>query len=253
MNTTKEDQLVTKRLAELALSSFHKDLPTYSDFLNLNETNLFHSMKNELPRIKYDLWGGYHSAERRVLCFYNEDSFQKPAYDISCIEIKPLNHKFSDALTHRDFLGAILNLGIDRSKIGDILIKDNIGYVFCKSHIADFIIDQLYQIKHTPINCQESTLKQEDTTPNFKEIIGTISSVRLDAILSIAFNTSRSSLTGLIKSGKVYVNSKLVESNSYVLKEDDIVSVRGLGKFIYKGVANQSKKGRYYATILKYI
>lgn len=253
MNTTKDDQLILKRLAELSLSSFHKGLPVYSDFLNPNEISLFYSMKKDLPNINYQLWGGYQLAERKVVCFYDEDSFQNPSYDISCIEIKPLNDKFSDALTHRDFLGAILNLGIDRSKIGDIITKENTGYVFCKKNITEFIIDQLYKIKHTHIMCQESDLKETDITPNFKEIVGTISSVRLDAVLSIAFNTSRSSLTTLIKSGKVYVNSKLVESNSYLLKEDDIVSVRGLGKFVYKGITNQSRKGRYYTTILKYM
>lgn len=253
MNLAKEDQLVVKRLAELAFSSFHKGLPSYSDFLNLNEINLFYGMTKDLPNINYKVWGGYPTAERSMICFYDETCFPNPPYDISCIQIKPLNDKFSDSLTHRDFLGAILNLGIDRSKIGDIIIKNNTGFLFCKNQITAFIIDQLYQIKHTHIICEETVLMETDITPNFKEITGTISSVRLDAILSVAFNTSRSSLTSLIKSGKVYVNSKLVESNSYVLKEDDIVSVRGLGKFIYKGITNQSKKGRYYTTIQKYI
>ena len=89
--------------------------------------------------------------------------------------------------------------------------------------------------------------------PNLEEIHGTVSSIRLDSILSVAFHTSRSSLTGLIAGGKVYVNSRLTESNSYTLKEGDVVSVRGMGKFIFKEAGDQTKKNRYKVTLLKYV
>jgi RNA-binding protein YlmH len=91
-----------------------------------------------------------------------------------------------------------------------------------------------------------------DYKPKFQEIVGTVSSVRLDSILSVAFHTSRSSLTGLIEGGKVFVGGKVILSNSYTLKENDVVSVRGLGKFIYVGTSYQTKKGRYSVKILLY-
>ena len=80
-----------------------------------------------------------------------------------------------------------------------------------------------------------------------------MASVRLDKLLALAFNASRSSLTGLIEGGKVFVNGKLVTSNGYEPKEGDLVSVRGMGRFRFQGTGGQSKKGREYVTLWRYI
>jgi RNA-binding protein YlmH len=253
MNNEKEEQLLRKRILELARTADNKGINTLTDFLNLNEQSIFFSMKNELPNVNYELFGGYSDAERKVLCFYGDDSVKAFSDYITCIRILPLNKKFSDDLSHRDFLGAILNLGIDRSKIGDILVKEKEGYVFCESVISYFIMDSLDKVKHTNIRCELVSEDTPEIKPNFKEIRGTVSSVRLDSVIAVAFQTSRNSILGLIAGGKVFVDGRLVESNSYMLKENETISVRGYGKFIYKGIQNQSKKGRFYVTILKYI
>lgn len=249
----KEEVMIGNRIKELAMISGNKGICTYTDFLNMNEISLFHQMLNELPKVDYQLYGGYVDAERKILCFYNEDSYKEPEFQISCVKILPSNKKFSDNLTHRDFLGAVLHLGIDRSKIGDILIKENEGFLFCNSRISAFIIDNLEKIKHTTICCEIVQVSDIDIKPTLKDITKSVNSLRLDAVLSAAFNASRSSLTGLIVGGKVFVNSKLTISNSYLLKENDVVSVRGLGKFIYKETLNQTKKGRYYILLQKYV
>jgi RNA-binding protein YlmH len=251
----KDEHILRKRLSDLANAADLRGICLFSDFLNLNEQNIFLSIKNELPMIKYFTYGGFHDAERKILCFCGDVTIQEQvetSFPITCVKIVPINHKFSDSLNHRDFLGAILNLGIDRSKVGDILIDENEGYLFCINTISEFIADQLVKIKHTQI--RTSIIQKNDFvyTPKYKEVTGTVSSVRLDSILSVAFHTSRSSLTGLIEGGKVYVNSKLIISNSYSLKENDIVSVRGLGKFIYTGTSYQTKKGRYSVKLLLY-
>lgn len=97
-------------------------------------------------------------------------------------------------------------------------------------------------------------LEQQDFhyEPRYTLVTGTVSSVRLDSILAVAFHSSRSSLSGLIEGGKVFVNGKEVLSNSFSLKERDVVSVRGLGKFLYEGTSYQTKKGRYSVKILLY-
>jgi RNA-binding protein YlmH len=253
MTNDKEDIIFEKRIKELAMNAYNKGICTYTDFLNLNEISLFYRHITTLPKVLYQLNGGYEDAERRILCFYTEDSYLLPDYPIHCIRILPVNKKFSDALTHRDFLGAVLNLGIERSKVGDILIKENEGYLFCNSNISSFIIDSLSKVKHTTIQCELVNVVDFEVKPTLQEITGTVSSLRLDSVLSVAFNTSRSSITGLIVGGKVFVNSRLTISNSYQLKENDIVSVRGLGKFIYQETRNQTKKGRYYIILQKYI
>jgi RNA-binding protein YlmH len=251
----KEEQLLRRHLLDLANTSYYKGICVFSDFLNLNEQSIFLSMKSELPAIQYDFFGGFPDAERKMLCFCGNDRItaeKEKLFPITCIRISPENKKFSDSLTHRDFLGAILHLGIDRSKLGDILIKEKEGCLFCTSSIHTFIMEQLIKVKHTMVNT--AVIEQEDFQyePALKEITGTVSSVRLDSILSVAFQSSRSSMTSLIKGGKVYVNSREVVSNSYVLKDHDVVSVRGYGKFIYTGTSYQTKKGRYSVKVLLY-
>jgi RNA-binding protein YlmH len=109
------------------------------------------------------------------------------------------------------------------------------------------------KVKHTSIQCSIMDKEAPAIEPEFKEIRGSISSPRLDSVIALAFNSSRSSILGLISGGKVFIDGKLVESNSYMLKEDETVSVRGFGKFIYKGLQNQTKKGRYFVILSKYI
>ncbi len=250
----KEQELLCKRLKELSENAYYRGFCTYSDFLNLDEQNLFLNNCKEIVHSKYNIWGGYENAERRVICFYEDDSFSHICCPIVCLKIVPSHVKFSDKLTHRDYLGAILNLGINRCKIGDILVLEQAGYVFCKQEISTFLIEQLVRIKHT--NVSVLVAKEDevyDIKPVFEEIIGTVSSTRLDSILSVAFHSSRSSLTGLIAGGKVFVNSRLVLTNSYILKESDVVSVRGMGKFIFKTTNGQTKKNRYKVVLLKYV
>ncbi|BCN31195.1 YlmH family RNA-binding protein [Anaeromicropila herbilytica] len=253
MRIEKEEVLFEKRIKELAQSAYNRGICTYTDFLNINEISLFYRYISYLPKISYQLYGGYEDAERRILCFYSDDSYLLPEFPIHCIRILPLNQKFSDVLSHRDFLGAVLNLGIERSKIGDILIKENEGYLFCNNKISSFIIDNLNKVKHTTIRCELANILEFEVKPTLKEITGTVSSLRIDSILSVALNTSRSSITSLIVGGKVFVNSRLTISNSYQLKENDIVSVRGYGKFIYQETVTQTKKGRFYIRLQKYI
>ncbi len=249
----REEELFLKRIHELVYLADTRGYTTVTDFLDLNESNLFLNHLKELPNVQYKFWGGYADAERKRLAFYQADDNLLEEFNISIIKIIPNNAKFADSLTHRDFLGSIVGLGIDRGKIGDILIKDNIGYLFAEKTIGSYIVDTLTKIKHTYVSCSFTQLEEIDITPSYQEIRGTISSARLDAILALALKTSRSSITGLISGGKVFINSRLVTQNSASLKENDIISVRGHGKFIYCGITNQTKKGRLYATILRYV
>lgn len=255
MNLDKDELILRKRILDLSNTADNRGICLFSDFLNLHEQNIFLSLKQELPRIKYFTYGGFTDAERKILCFCGDTSIVKEEeldFPIRCIRAVPVSRKFSDELNHRDFLGAVLNLGLDRSKIGDILIRDNEGFLFVHTQISAFICEQLIKIKHTVVSCEEIGSKEFDYMPAFKEIVGTVSSVRLDSILSVAFQGSRSSLSGLIEGGKVSVGGKLILQNSFILKENDVVSVRGYGKFIFAGTSYQTKKGRYSVKILLY-
>jgi RNA-binding protein YlmH len=248
-----EEEQLKKRFLEQAFTAFHKNIPVFTDFLNLNEQHLLLSVKKDFPDISFSMQGGFEFSERKMASFYPKYEMEEPLFPICVLQISPLNKKFADKLSHRDYLGAILNLGIDRGITGDILIKEDKAFLFCKEKIAPFIIENLVKIKHTHVSCETANEDSYLIKPELKEIKGSVASVRLDAVLSLAFSESRNNVSKYISGGKVFVNSRLIESNSHMLHEKDVVSVRGLGKFIYKEVLNQTKKGRYYITIQKYI
>jgi RNA-binding protein YlmH len=190
----KEEQLLKKRFIELSNTAFYKNIPVFTDFLNLNEQNILYSISKELSTSRVEAFGGYESAERQMIAFI-PDAFccdGKDIYPISVVKVVPLNRKFADSLTHRDFLGAIINLGIERSKVGDILVKNNEGYLFCNDKLTDFLTEQLTRIKHTSVKTTAASLKDYQYEPQFKILKGTVSTNRIDSILTICCGTSRS-------------------------------------------------------------
>ena len=132
-------------------------------------------------------------------------------------------------------------------------MEEDAAYLFCLERMADFIRDNLIRIRHTSVYVEQVEAENFHYEPKYKEVSGTVASVRLDKLLALAFNASRSSLTGLIEGGKVFVNGKLVTSNDYEPKEGDLISVRGMGRFRFRETGGQSKKGREYVILWRYI
>ena len=249
----KEEHFLTSRFLDLANVAYERSIYTYTDFLNLNEISILESFKNQLPPVKVYLSGGNNYAERKIAIFSPAEIYYEESLPIEIIEIAPINPKYADILNHRDFLGAILSLGINRNKIGDILVRENKAYVYCISDISDYIIDHLKKIKHTLVDCKKCENSKEQIVPSFKNIKGTVANIRLDSLIATAFNSSRSSIISFIEGGKVFVNGKLITSNGYQIKENDIVSVRGKGRFVFRRVLGNTKKGRNVVSIDLYI
>ena len=245
--------MLQKRLIELSKIAYQRDIVTYSDFLNLNELNILHTTPKQEWFSRYETYGGYEYSERQMVAFLPDALCYENKYPICALKIEPLQRKFSESLSHRDYLGAILNLGIDRCKLGDILIEDYYAIVFAHQSLKNFIMEELTRIRHTSVCITEIDAEDVSYQPNTKEISGTVSSLRLDSLLSLAFSSSRSKLVAYIENGKVFVNGKLVTSNGYQIKENDIISVRGLGRFQFKEMLSQTKKGRFYVKIHLYI
>lgn len=249
----KSEERLRKRFLDLADEADKKGIVTFSDFLNLNEFNIFHSMSGMLSFVTWKASGGYESAERQIIAFIPDALYYDWDFPISCLHITPLHAKFAEPLTHRDYLGGILNLGIDRNKTGDILVDSNQAWLYCMESMKEFICRELVRIRHTTVMCQAADRLEPCIAIGTESIQGSVASVRLDSVIALACGGSRSSMTGLIEGGKVFVNGKLILSNGYHLKELDLVSVRGTGKFRYKGILSQTKKGRYYIEIEKFV
>ena len=262
MNQEKEILFTKKKILESAQLAYEKEILIHTDFLGLAEQNLFYTSIKEFPSVTYCCYGGIKDAERFCIAFDGREfvsHFQQTTieeyslFPIVCICISPINIKYSETLTHRDYLGALLHLGITRAKLGDIYIKDKKAYLFCMESIADFICKELFTVKHTLVNCEVIIPNENLLKPVFQEITNTVASLRLDAFLSIAFQTSRSSITSYIDAEKTYINGRLVTKAGIQLKEGDIVSVRGKGRFSVKEIKNITKKGRIVVTINKYV
>ena len=249
----KEEFMLQKRFLELSKISYQREIVTYSDFLNLNELNILHTTPKQEFYSCYETFGGYEHSERQMVAFLPDALCFDKDYPISILKIEPIQKKFAEELTHRDYLGAILNLGIERCKLGDILVQEDGAILFTHRSLENFITEELCRVRHTQVRVSTIQEKDFEYKPNLKEIKGTVPSLRLDSLLSLAFSSSRSKLVAYIENGKVFVNGKLVTSNGYQVKENDIISVRGLGRFQYKELISKTKKDRLYVTIYLYI
>lgn len=245
MADDKDLQLLKKRLTELAERSYNHGIYTFTPFLGLSEQQAFYEIERNVAYAGYAMDGGSPLCERRMIRFGAAEQLgYEEEYPIQCIMAEPLTPKFADHLTHRDFLGAIMHLGIDRSTVGDIFVQDHKAIIFCQDSIASYLIENLHQVRHTHVKCSVTEAEEQLQAPVTEELSLTVSSARIDAVISRIYNLARSRSLELFKAGRVYVNGRLTENNSYTLKDGDMVTARGFGRFTYIGEQGESRKGK---------
>ncbi len=241
----KEELILRNKFLDLARNAYFKNIVTYSMFLNLYEQTIFETLKNELPNIKYIMFGGYSEAERKIVCFYCD---KIPEFDmLEFLKVSPSNKKFADDLTHRDFLGALMNLGIERHMIGDICIVDNVAHIITFKSMSETIINELSTVKRTKVVLEVESADELKAVNRMEYKKINIPSERLDSIIGSIYNISRSKVNLYIDAGKVFINSRQCFSHSFKIKDGDIITVRGLGRARFLGISALSKKGRLFA------
>ena len=247
------EELLKKRLGELARRCYQNNQYTFTGFLSMADMACFYGMEKELSFVPYTLWGGSDLCERVMIRFGSGEEFgYEEPFPIACLHVKPLAAKFADQLGHRDILGALMNLGIERSTVGDIILGDKEGYIFCLENMADFIMGHLDKVKHTSVVCTRAESLPAITQDSRQEIKIQISSERIDGVLSKVYRLSRGEAIEYFRQKKVFLNGRLCENNSQMLKSGDVVSARGCGKFDYCGQQNISKKGKINASVMCY-
>lgn len=251
---TTDTELIKKRFVELARKSFNAGIFTFTDFLGLAEQSAFSEIKRELKGVHFEAFGGAAGAERVIIRFGSEEElgYSLP-YPISVIKAEPLSPKFADKLTHRDFLGAILNLGIERDTLGDIVIIDNVGYIFALENMADYIADSLTKVKRTDVKATVVTELPEGELYRTERRNVQISGERLDAVIAKVFSLSREDAQLLFKKRLVFADGRQIDSTSYTPKENEKISVRGHGRFIYIGQQSTSRKGKLNVAVEMYV
>ena len=145
-----------------------------------------------------------------------------------------------------------MNLGIERGMVGDIVINEDGCFIFCLERMAEYISGELRQVRRTSVSCTAVPAFSCRVEQKFEEIRGSIASPRLDNLLSLIYHTSRTKILPYIQGEKVFVDGKLAVSPSMQLKGGEIVSVRGLGKFLFTGTENETRKGRIFAAVRRY-
>ena len=227
-----------------------REKPVFGGFLNEEEIAAALDIIKRNEFSDYMLWGGRSDSERSVIGLFPNGI--EPSAD--CFPIKTLRLSYSSRFNpgHRDFLGSLMALGIKRSCVGDILTGSGEAFVFVKAEISDYIAAQLNRIGKIGVKVSCGELPDDLITDDSTLLNLTVSSLRLDNVVSEVLNLSRDKGARAVKSGLVSVNHTVKLSPSFNLKENDSVVFRGKGKFVLQELAGESKKGRKRIIIKKF-
>ena len=196
--------------------------------------------------------GGWPDAERKVCAFLpdwqEEDDWEPPFTALRC------RWQSGDKLTHRDFLGSILGQGLDREKVGDILVGSGVCDILVFRELSPYLLQNLTGAGRARLRVEEIPL--EAVSPPEKQvrlIRDTVSSLRLDAVLSTGFSVARGKAADLITAGRVELNHRPCVKADRAVAQGDVMTCRGLGKCVLKEVSGLSKKGRTMIMMERYL
>ena len=238
-----EDPL-ERRLTELAQRCDNRDIPCFTDFLDLSGQALLSRLRSSLPPVEIRLFGGADGCERKIAGFFPFGSEESASFPIDCIRILPSGTRFAGKPEHRDVLGALMSLGFDRSLLGDIIVREDDFLLFCTQRITPYITDGLTQVRNVPVRCEITEEIPEGELFRTRRQRVQVTSDRLDALIAHAFNLSRGNAQAFFPAGKVFLNGAACTSSDTVPLPGQIVSVRSLGRFRYVGPSSFSKKGK---------
>ena len=213
----------------------------YSNSTNFVEIKYLNRVKKELKNVKYNIYEPFIGATKIIL--YNKMP------NIKIYEIISSND-----LRHQDILGTLYSLNISDEMFGDVVIWNNRYFIIILSSIDNYIKSNLTSIKNSKVDLIErDPYYLKDYKQEYEECIIIVPSIRVDVIVSKIINSSRSNALEKIKNGDIYLNYELLTKPTYMLKENDIFSIRKYGKYKFLGEINKTKKGSLVIKYLKYV
>ena len=241
-----EQSELLKRISDLALRCDRNGCITNSAFLTPAECYLLETRKVSIGEAKLYLTGGREECERKVaffLPYYLEETDFDIGEYIKAVRIT----SFFGKPGHRDYLGAILGLGIERDRIGDLLLFNDTAYVFCLSSVVSVLLQELDKVGRVSVKTEQIALSDVPTPEKrVKKITFTVKSLRLDAVTGDLFGVSRTTAAELIRLGTVTLNYTICEKVDAPIKEGDTLSVRGKGKGRIAQIGGRSRKDRLF-------
>lgn len=241
-------KLLCAKLEDAAQISHRR--PHFIGFLDESQLACAKDYLKNRRDVNYTYWGGFETAERVMLGFF-PDYMEKSAegYPIKAITAR---YRDEDILSHKDFLGSFMALGIQRSVIGDILPDTGRCVVFVREEIVGYILQNIRLIGRTGVKLSEGYFLPLPAGHKFQEITGVVTSERLDCIVSLLGRISRDKAAGMIRSSLVMVNHREVLSGSVKIAEGDILSIRKKGRYIVDKIGPVTAKGRLSLQCRKY-
>ena len=248
-----EEKLFYARLGDLLDRAERSGCAAFSRFLDERQSALAEQYLRRSAGDKlFTLWGGFPEARRKMLAVYPEYLRDTVMEDFP-MECVTFTFRREDKLTHRDFLGSLMALGLKREAVGDIVTDEGIAQVFVTETAAKAILTSVSKVGRVGVEVSGGREFCLDAEQEYMEISGTVASLRLDCVVGLACGLSRDKSAALIRSERVDVDHFTVTSVSRELRVGDILSVRGYGRFILSGINGLTKKGRIHREMRKYI
>lgn len=250
---TQEERILLTQIAQKAEICHEKCYLTHTKFLDMHEAALADRLLRGLGECGI-FWGGYEQAERRMVFFLPEwmDAVPTEGEDCPIVVIRCLRSK-NDALTHRDYLGSLMGLGLRRDGIGDILVSEHGADILVLKDIAPYLLMHYSQAGRKHLQTEEIPLTQlivpEEKVTMLRD---TVASMRLDAVTASLFRMSRAKAADAIRAGKVFVNQQECIHTDKEIAVHDRITLRGTGRGEVAEILGESKKGRVVLSLKRF-
>lgn len=235
--------------------------PTFTDFIDIGLRKKFLNATKQDKNVIILDYTCFLDDERRVIGFFpstytefmTKEQMQE-IFPLRCLKIT-WDLLSKDSLNHRDFLGSILGLGLERKLFGDIIVDDNAAYIVCQERIVPLLEQELIFVKHSSVSIRriDDLESVKLLAPKSTDIRMTVASLRLDVIIKGVLNLSRTSCNELIEQGHVKVNQMVIMKNHKIIETGDVLSIAKKGKFKIGTIEPENKKGRIPVTVIHYI
>lgn len=249
---TPEDRVLLAHLWDKINAGMRRNISANTCFLSQREQEMARFLFGNQEGLTF--FGGYDGAQRQMLCYLPDYMEKDSLMDDDPIVCLHATFYKGDSPTHRDFLGALMGAGIGRECVGDICVGEGFCDFFVTAEMAPFLLQNFESAGRTALKLTQIPLRELSLpTPKTQEVQDTVSSLRLDSVVSAGFRIGRSAAAQYILSGKAAIDGLPCEKPDKILSQGSVVSVRGLGKIKLKQIGGRTKKDRLSIIIEKYI
>lgn len=250
-----EERMLLARALDKLDMAHSRGVPAHTGFLSPGERTAVEGLLNAAGHPRHLFFGGFEGAERNI-CAFLPDWQEEGDWAAGDCPVSALRATFSEnsSLTHRDFLGSILGLGITREKVGDLLVGETCCDMIILKEIEDFLLLHLESAGRVRLKLKSVALDLlTPKEPEVKTVRDTVATLRLDAVAATGFSLARSKAADLISSGRIQVNHRECVKPDKLVAQGDVLTCRGLGKCVVRQAGKLSKKGRIMIELERYI